>query len=213
MASKTFPNRARPNFSDILIRPTASPDEGDVKVTTNTAGVRWQPGIKIIEENLDAVFDDEVFKEFLSYFAEIYKEEVTEAIEDQAYKNRWEPLSERYARWKKKAKLDSRHFIRTGQMLEAIRVRYFPQASSWGVGIDANERFKEVITVKNREGQIIDHKTGSRTDTHILFVARLLEYGTKDMPARKVWTPVKKKLQGNIRDYAHDFLRSEGYLG
>jgi hypothetical protein len=211
MVAPTFANRARPNFSDILITPAEPVDKlsNDQMLKANikikAKGARWQPAIQLFNQEVDE-FDNEMYKEFLSFMASRYKEEVKDAIETQRFKQRWDDLSEQYKEWKKKAGLDPRIWIRTGQLLDAIRVRFFPSTNSYGVGVDSTAHFRKVVTVKNDQGHITGHTLGERSETSVLFIARLMEFGTVSMPARPLFRPVQRIMQRNARDHFEDFL-------
>lgn len=207
----SFPNRARPNFSDILLSPSINPEKEafGAGTTTEVKGTRWQPGIKIFENNIEG-FDNELYKEWLSFMAEKYKERARIVIESQEFKARWKPLKESYREWKRKANLDTRIWIRSGQLLESIQVRFFPHTDSYGVGIDATKHFRKVITIKDGDGNIVDHRLGERGETSILFVARLMEFGTVNMPSRPLFRPLREKVQNNIRNYLDEFARLNG---
>lgn len=211
MVTPSFANRSRQNFSDLLVTPAIPEDElsneemlqANIKIKTK--GARWQPAIQLFNQEVEE-FDNEMYKDFLSFMASRYKEEVKEAIETQRFKRRWDDLSEQYKKWKKRAGLDPRIWIRTGQLLDAIQVRYFPTTNSYGVGIDSTEHFRKVVTIKNNQGHITGHKMGERSETSILFIARLMEWGTSKMPARPLFRPLKRIIQRNSREHFEAFL-------
>jgi hypothetical protein len=154
----------------------------------------YQPGIVLANDDFGEDFTNEVYKSIASYFAQEYKERIIDNIETQEFKSRWEQLNDRYLNWKRKAGLDERTWIRSGQLLDAVRVRWHPNVGIYSVGIDASERYREVETVKDRQGNIIGHTLGQRTDKKILTVSRYMEFGTTNMPARKLWKPTKDRM-------------------
>lgn len=202
MAPVEFTNVFRPNFTSILIRPLADTDiQFDIKITSDIPGTLYQPGIVLANDDFGDDFTNEVYKSIASYFAQEYKERIIDNIETQEFKSRWEQLNDQYLQWKRRAELDERTWIRSGQLLDAIRVRWHPNVGVYSVGIDASERYREVETVKDRQGNIIGHTLGQRTDKKILTVCRFLEWGTTNMPARKLWKPTKDRMfrdAGNI---------------
>lgn len=213
MPFKEFDNRLRPNFSDILLSVSieagdAGYDNPKVGINTRLPGVRWQPGIQLFDFET-VTFDNIEYKGWLSYIAQEYKAQLKEAIETQEFKQQWEPLTKKYKDWKKKAGLSTDIWIRSGQLYEAIKVKYFPATDSYGVGIDANERFKEIETIKDSNGEITGHRVRQRGDTSVLFIARLMEYGTENMPPRALFRPVKKRIAKNISKYFYDYVRQE----
>lgn len=115
---------------------------------------------------------NKIISDELKDSAEDIAETVRTIILKQQYK--WVPLSERYLAWKKKKKLDQRILIATHEYvnsIQAIPKEKKGKTVAWSVGPGHPDTI---------------HKP-SKMRLHDL--ARLLEYGTRRMPARPHWRP------------------------
>jgi len=99
--------------------------------------------------------------------AEEFADDLKRLIEQQAFA--WVPLSSKYSRRKQMLRLDPRILIATGRYVRSIRPVQQPDGS-WVVGIPPTPLFP-----------------GSRHTLQDL--ARWLEFGTRNMPARPHWRP------------------------
>lgn len=205
--------RFRPNFSDILIYPIVDPEDNfNFQLDVDDTSAHWQPGIEILARPEEELFnpetndtDNELLLDFLSFMAKRYKEKVIEAVEDQEFENDWEPLNSDYSEWKKSHGLDERILISSGQMLDAIRVRYHPQLKMYSVGIDKNEKYRKVETIKDSNGNPTGWELGQKTDVKILDVARWHEFGTENMAERRVWRPIRTRMAKNVQSHFEDW--------
>lgn len=144
--------------------------------------------------------------------AQIYAEKARDAIDRQSLVERqnWEPLSERYRRLKEKAGLSAGMWIRSGQLLDAIKAYKFAPAGVWSVGIPPQARYKEVVIERNDEGEPVDWSLGRTTDLKVLTVAKWLEFGTTNMPARPLFRPIQRRLRKGIRRFWEDYKSDLG---
>lgn len=123
--------------------------------------------VSVFRTQVDQVVDEEM-EESANSLADLVKS----VLLRQAYT--WKPLSERYLAWKKREGLDLRTLIATKTYVQSIRAvprKRKGEIVSWGVG----------------PGHPNEKHGPSGLRLHDL--ARLLEYGTRRMPARPHWRP------------------------
>jgi len=132
------------------------------------------PGFRKVR-NFVSIFRNQVENMAEDEMEEAAKEVATmvrSIIYRQAYK--WKPLSKRYLAWKKRKGLDHRILIATKSYIQSIRAiprRRDEEVVSWGVGPGHHNE--------------IHKPSGLRLHT----LGRMLEFGTKKMPARPHWRP------------------------
>ena len=225
MALRKPPLR-NPNFTHIFTRPGvpwSHSDRKTPKVTDEYSAIH-QPAIEIFPDELDPEeFTDELYRDWISHFAQEYKQEVKDAILNQEFKNSslparfgggvWPPLNQDYARWKEKNDLPGANMMwfRSGQLFEAIEVRFFPQVGSqgaWGVGIPASATFDEVVTTER------SWHLGRDTGKSILWIARILEFGASGagIPPRPLFRPIKSRMLKSVRRIFNDWATTEGVI-
>lgn len=212
-----MPTLKRPNFSHLLFRQVAKTRSKVVSLKTTMPKTRRQPGSVIFWEDIvefrDALEDEDLnandmYRDWLSWISQVYKDRLKDNILDQKFIDRWPELSEEYLEKKAKAGLDTRMWIRSGQLIDAIQVRFFPQIESWAIGIDENARFHEVEFIRGPDGDIIDWRMGDRTEKRIARIARVLEFGTMSgrIPARPLFRPTIRNIGKNIRDHLEEYV-------
>lgn len=203
------------NFTQIYISP-ASDDES---VYVETPGSIWRPGSRIAEEE-----DFEpILTGFVERVAQIYRDKVKQGIfsqdvplEDIDGPNEWPPLNAKYKEWKERYGLDTRMWIRSGQLVEAIKAYKFTFKDVWVVGIHPRKRFREVNTVPLDDAPGGGWTLGARTDTNILMVAKVLEHGSErpgggGIPPRPLFRPIQQRMSKNIRRYWKDYVADRGF--
>lgn len=148
----------------------------------------WRPGSRMAKGNEEY---EKLVGKFAKYIADIYREELINAIDTQRYAKRWEPLSPEYLEWKKSQGLSEKTWEATGLLRESIGV--------WR----SNDKY--VVGVK-RDVKYPD------SNVPVFRVIRWLEFGTSKMPARPLFMPVKRLLSSRMRKYWEEFLEREGVL-
>lgn len=148
--------------------------------------VNWKPALVIARKDPDK---QKLLGQFAHYIADIYVEELVDAVNSQKYEGKWEPLTPEYKAWKVSQGLSSKIWEATSLLKDSISV--WRSGSAWVVGIEKNIRYP-----------------GSNVPVYK--VARWMEYGTSRMPPRPLFRPVKDHIQRNMRSHWNDFLRSKG---
>ena len=113
----------------------------------------------------------EVTSNTSKFYAYEFRAYIKRVIEEQRYQ--WYPLSYKYLDWKKTTGLDQRTFIATGEYVDSIKV------------------FKFYNKAKDSIGYVVGlpHKKHTMSNLYLDDLAKVLEYGTKTMPARPHWRP------------------------
>lgn len=146
----------------------------------------WRPASRMAKGSREK---ERLLGQFAHLIADIYRDELVNAINSQRYKGQWEPLDKDYLEWKRRQGLDTRIWIATGMLRDSISV--YRSNGAWVVGINQRMRYP-----------------GSKV--HMYKVLRWMEYGTSRMPARPLFRPVKRLIQGRMRKYWNQFLASKG---
>lgn len=147
----------------------------------------WRPGKIMIPSDFPEL--EEFMGDFAEYMAEVYKEDLQRAIDDQRYEYKWEDLTIPYYEYKEKNNLSLNKWEATGFLKSNID--YWWTRDAWVVGIDKYSFYQGTFV--------------SAYD-----VARFMEYGTEKMPARPLFRPLARYLSKHVRRYWHKFLDSEG---
>lgn len=121
------------------------------------------------------------------------RDELVETIESQSLP--LTPLSPAYLAWKQAKGLDTRILIRTGHYLRHIEKEKTVSGPmiAYFIGV-------------NRKARAVDEE-GRETDLPLWLLAQFLEYGTRYMPARPHWRPVKQRMQSRKRQYQQRIMR------
>ncbi len=93
----------------------------------------------------------------------------------------WEPLTERYLRWKLKRGYSEKILLRTGTYLRAIAVEEAPGGLGAFVGVRRG-------VARDREGQ------------DVVDIAGFHEQGTRHLPARPLWEPTYQETRQEVVD-------------
>lgn len=113
---------------------------------------------------------------------------VVQAIDDQRYKSKWKPLSEKYLEWKKRNGRSPKIWESTGML--KLSIDYDNVTDEIFVGIDPYLRYP--------------------SGEQVLQVAQWLEYGTYKIPERPIFRPILQYVRGNIKFFYNKFLREGG---
>lgn len=136
---------------------------------------------------------DQAFSKFLNHISKRLKE----VIKNQEYN--WQPLSPKYAEWKKRMGLDPRTLVSKGDYVDAIGVYEKPEGKY--VGFKPGEKHRSL------------NWDGTYFYLDYVKLARILEFGNRKVPARPHWRPVaseakqmfnqtSKELAKELRDRA-----------
>lgn len=132
-----------------------------------------------------------VNRRIVKEIAEDAAEEVRERIENQTYNHI--PLSKKYLKWKDYWGLDTRILIRTGTYVEGIKVVevQYPRGVGYRVGFEEDAH----TPLLDSKGRIISDDGGPL----LTVLAKWLEYGTRNMPARPHFMPVYRDIITSIK--------------
>lgn len=147
----------------------------------------WRPGSRLVK---GTEFED-LLDDFAKYIANIYRDQVVEAINSQRYRGTWEPLSPEYAEFKRKKGLSTKIWEATKYLKESIDV--WRLRDYYVVGVKRNVMYPN-------------------SKTPVYKVVRWLEFGTSKIPARPLFMPIKRSISSNIRTYWDKFLREGDYI-
>lgn len=147
---------------------------------------KWAPGSRLAGteyRNLLTAFSRKI--------ANLYVEELVKAIESQRYKGRWEPLSPDYLKYKQEKGLSTKIWEATSLLKDSILV--YRSGNSYVVGVNRNLKYPD-------------------SSVYVYEVIRWMEFGTSRMPARPLFTPVKRRIERNIRTLWEEFLEERGFI-
>lgn len=116
---------------------------------------------------------------FVRYLAITMKKMLRSSIKDQYYKRYWEPLSPSYAKFKEEHGLSENIWEATGKLVDSIS--YQKRGDKYVIGIRPGSKYPN--------------------GTSVLMVAKCMEFGTKNMPARPLFAPVIRYIKRHIRVY------------
>jgi len=118
----------------------------------------------------------------------VMQKELQRAIDEQRYIKNWPPLSVQYYEYKKKKGLSLKIWEATGLLVDSIT--YWRSNDRWVVGIPRKVKYPG-------------------TNFPVYKVAKMMEYGTEKMPARKLFYPLYLYLRKHIRVFWNAFIESE----
>lgn len=143
----------------------------------------WSPGEKMLKSQ-----NQQVRKQFETYIAHEFINEIKLSIKSQKYKSKWKPLSPRYLAYKKARGLSPIMWEATKQLKESLTIT---GTTTLTIGWD-----KRLL-----------HKK-SRYPLHKL--AKRLEYGTMRIPPRPLFRYVYQYMSKNISRYWKKFTKLLG---
>jgi len=123
-----------------------------------------------------------LYGDFLQYVAERYKAVLSKHIKTQLFAEKFSPLSPEWVAYKKRMGWDLGFWIATGELEKAIQVEWEANRERWVVGVSKSAKH-------------------SRSGVKLEFIVRCLEYGTDRIPARPLFTPTLREVQGNLPRY------------
>lgn len=156
----------------------------------NITNSSYTPGIYLLNDpkyglsNLKSQDKIRIQKDFARFLSVIIRRMLKASIEDQRYKGRWTPLSAGYVEFKNKYGLSDKIWEATGTLVDSIS--YYKHGNQYIIGINPSKKYKNGVS--------------------ILYVAKCMEYGTKNMPARPLFTPVFNYVKRYIRQYWEMYL-------
>lgn len=149
----------------------------------------WAPGSRLARRG--STDYSSLLTAFSRFIADLYVEELVDAINSQRYKSQWEPLTESYLEYKKANGLSTNIWEATSLLKESIT--FYKSGNSYVVGVNRSLKYP-----------------GSNVPVYK--VIRWMEYGTSRMPARPLFGPVKRRLEKNMRMLWEEFLIRNGVL-
>lgn len=153
-----------------------------LSIKLDVSGDKFTPGKRLSEG-----YPDEYEEEFARYMAKVIRNEFKRTIDNQRYSYKWAPLSVPYLRYKKRHNLSLKTWEATGILHKSIVFR--KRNGYYLVGIDPYKRYKN----------------GAK----VLDIAKVLEYGSNNCPARPLFRPIFTYVRKNIGRYWKKFLREE----
>lgn len=143
----------------------------------------WRPAIRMSKGKAE---QEKILGKFAHYIANIYRDELVKAINTQRYSGRWEPLTPDYLAWKRAQGMSTYIWECTSLLKDSISV--WRSGKSWVVGVNRRIRYPE-------------------SEVPVYRVVRWMEFGTSKMPARPLFGPTKRLIQGRMRKYWTRFLQ------
>jgi len=115
------------------------------------------------------------------------------------------PLNDKYKLYKAKNGLDTRILIATGQYVDAIEVWKWKRGDilTVQVGVRPNRIHKKLVTGGHKK----DAKKGKTKRLRMVDLARMLEVGTKNMPARPAWFLSMEQLLNDLKTFNDWYAR------
>lgn len=127
---------------------------------------------------------ERVLAGFVRYLAVTIRKILKTSIKTQYYGGRWEPLSDSYLKFKQAHGLSENIWEATGKLVDSIS--YYRRGDRYIIGIKDTARYPNGLSV--------------------LYVAKCMEFGTKNMPARPLFAPVLRYVRRHIRTYWEMYL-------
>lgn len=168
----------------------------------------WRPGSRKILglTHLPLSFRVEVLKHFAVYMADVYRDEVKAAIEDQRLAERWPALSEKYVEKKKEMGWSLKMWQRTGLLQKSIKAWKNDIPEGYVVGIKQDVWYSEngkKIRVRD-VARWMEYGTGERAEDG------LGKRGWPGMPPRPLFRPIQVRLRKSITTHWRRFLDEYG---
>lgn len=135
--------------------------------------------IKTRFQNLTDPDKVQVLNGFIRYLAVTMRKMLKSSIKSQYYKYKWKPLNPAYLKFKKAHGLSENIWQATGKLYKSISYRKV--GNYYIVGINPRATYEN--------------------GTSVFMVAACMEYGSKNMPARPLFTPVLNYIKSNIKLY------------
>lgn len=134
--------------------------------------------------NMNESDRERVLTGFVRYLAITMKKMLKESIKKQYYRRYWDPLSVQYLKFKADHGLSLNMWEATGKLVDSISYRR--QGDKFVIGIPRSAKYPDGVSVQ--------------------YVAKCMEFGTKNMPARPLFNPVIRYIRRHIRTYWELYL-------
>jgi len=164
-----------------------SPPKDPMYIYIQTTETEYRPGIRILEEE----GYPQLLNEFALYVSNILKDELVRAVDNQRYAHDWEPLSVPYYEYKERNNLSLKIWEATSLLKDSIEV--LRKRDYFEVGVSKTQVYPGTLV-------------------RVYRVARYMEYGTQDMPARPLFRPLVRYIRKNIRRYWNKFASGKGLV-
>lgn len=141
---------------------------------------KWNPGSTFIK-------DKKILRAYQLWLAELYLEYIKKVIRTQSYYNKykWKKLTKSYLAYKKRKGYDTRIWIATGTLLEALKVY----------------TYRDLIVIGTRDK---DRYSGALSmDT----VVKYMEFGTYGNRGRPVFGPAYRYFSSSPRRFYNKFVK------
>lgn len=155
----------------------------------------WRPGHPLINDPVYGLNDlpDEdkyqILTEFTEFLSIKMKELLVRRIKIQYRSGSWVPLSDSYQRFKESRGLSPNIWEATSYLVNSITT--YKSGSQYVVGIPPHLRYPD-------------------GGPNVLLVAKSMEFGTRNMPARPLFGPVVRFMRRHVRRYWELFLSERG---
>lgn len=154
------------------------------KTTYSPMGFISDPRYISIFANMNEQDRERVLTGFVRYLTITMKKMLKQSIKKQYYVRYWEPLSHNYLKFKREHGLSENIWEATGKLVNSISYRR--QGNKFVIGIPKNVKYSNGVSVQ--------------------YVAKCMEFGTKNMPARPLFNPVLRYIKRHIRTYWELYL-------
>lgn len=154
------------------------------KTTYSPMGFISDPRYISIFANMNEQDRERVLTGFVRYLTITMKKMLKQSIKKQYYVRYWEPLSHNYLKFKREHGLSENIWEATGKLVSSISYRR--QGNKFVIGIPKNVKYSNGVSVQ--------------------YVAKCMEFGTKNMPARPLFNPVLRYIKRHIRTYWELYL-------
>jgi len=137
---------------------------------------------------------------FMEFLAVKMIKELKSAINKQKYKKDWESLSATWVKRKKSLKLDPRIWKASGETMESIRWWYSRVDDCYYVGVHPRKMhhvYKSGGIYKSKKGKAL-----------IIDIIRWLEFGTRYMKPRPLFTPVLIDMRKRLPEFYQEYITS-----
>lgn len=132
--------------------------------------------------------DKEKARKLGKLIAEEYKERLRQAVINQSRASQWAPLNKAYREHKIRTGLNPGMWIATSKLIESIVV--IDKSGRIEIGVDRRKK---------------------HNGTPLTTIVRALEYGTKTIPPRPLFRPIRKELVREVPQLVEKY-REEGKL-
>lgn len=159
-----------------------------MSIYIQVSSTQWRPASRMARGKAE---QERLLGKFAKRIAQVYVEELINAINSQRYRGQWEPLSPEYLEWKKQNGMSTNIWEATSLIKDSIDT--WRNNDMYVVGIKRKIKYPD-------------------SNIPAFRVIRWMEFGTSKMPARPLFLPVKRLINSRLRKYWEEFLMEEGVL-